>query len=111
MEEAQMETSITSQDVIGRDPIGRFLFRLKLKPWHAGLLSFMVFVAYMLVLPAMQGTLFPHEGLDRSSIVDRVNMVGFFCGSPCCDVFFCLATGCDCATLSSCFAAFARRGS
>ncbi|MBI2333457.1 MAG: hypothetical protein HYU84_15090 [Chloroflexi bacterium] len=77
-----METSITSQDVIGRDPIGRFLFRLKLKPWQAGLLSFSVFVIYMFVLPAIQGTLFARESLERSSTVDRINMVGFFIIHP-----------------------------
>lgn len=77
-----METSITSQDVIGKDPIGRFLFRLRIKPWQAGLLSLSFFVVYMFVLPALQGTLLPRGDLDRSSIADRVNMVGFFIIHP-----------------------------
>ena len=72
-----METSITSQDVIGKDPLGRFLFRLKFKPWQAALLSFSIFTIYIFALPAIFGALLPREGLDRSSIMDRVNMVGF----------------------------------
>lgn len=36
----------------------------------------------MFVLPAIQGTLLPREGLDRSSIADRVNLVGFFIIHP-----------------------------
>lgn len=72
-----METSITSQDVIGRDPLGRFLFRLKIKPWQAALLSFSIFAVYMFALPALFGVLLAREGLDRSSIEDRVNMAGF----------------------------------
>jgi hypothetical protein len=72
-----MDTLITPEDVIGRDPIGRFLFRLKFKPWQAALLSFSMFALYMFALPAYHGTLLPAAGLDRSSMVDRVNMVGF----------------------------------
>lgn len=72
-----METTITSRDVIGRDPFGRFLFGLKFKPWQAALLSFSAFAVYMFALPAIFDTLLPREGLDRSSIADRVNMVGF----------------------------------
>ena len=77
-----METSITPQDVIGKDPLGRFLFRLRLAPWQAALLSFSIFLIYMIVLPAFFGTLLPRDGLDRSSLVDRVNMVGFFVIHP-----------------------------
>lgn len=77
-----METSITSQDVTGRDPFGRFLSSLKLKPWQAALLSFTVFAVYLFALPAYFGVLFPMEGLERSSIVDRVNQVGFLIIHP-----------------------------
>lgn len=77
-----METSITPKDVIGKDPLGRFLFRLKLAPWQAALLSFSIFLMYMFALPAYFGTLLPRDGLDRSSIVDRVNIVGFLMIHP-----------------------------
>lgn len=77
-----MEATITPQDVIGKDPFGRFLARLKIEPWQASLLSLSFFLAYMLVLPAFFGVLFPREGLDRSSSVDRVNQIGFWLIHP-----------------------------
>ncbi|MCK6568432.1 MAG: hypothetical protein DCC59_00790 [Chloroflexi bacterium] len=77
-----METSITPQDVIGKDPFGRFLSFLRLKPWQAALASFTIFAVYLFALPAYFGALFPAEGLERSAIVDRVNQVGFLIIHP-----------------------------
>lgn len=77
-----METMITPQDVIGKDPFGRFLDRLKIKPWQAAALSLSFFLLYMLALPAYFEVLFPRAGLERSSIVDRVNQVGFWIVHP-----------------------------
>ena len=77
-----MEASINSQDVIGQDPFGRFLAYLRARPWQAALASFSIFAIYQFALPAFLGVLFPRAGLDRSSIVDRVNQVGFLLIHP-----------------------------
>lgn len=77
-----MDTSINSQDVIGKDPFGRFLFLLKLKPWQAALISLSIFIAYVFVLPVVWGVLLPRTGLERSSLEDRVNQVGFLLIHP-----------------------------
>ncbi|NOH03186.1 MAG: hypothetical protein HND47_15100 [Chloroflexi bacterium] len=83
-----MDTSINSQDVIGRDPFGRLLAFLKLKPWQAALISLSFFLVYLVVLPAWFGVLLPKEGLERSSIVDRVNQVGFWIIHPVVILFY-----------------------
>ncbi len=77
-----MDLTITARDIVGKDPFGRFLAWVKLKPWQAALLSFSFFLVYMLVLPACFDVLFPRDGLERSSIVDRVNQVGFWVIHP-----------------------------
>jgi hypothetical protein len=83
-----MDNSINSRDVIGREPLGQFLAHLGLKPWQAGLLSLAFFLAYQFILPAYFGVLFPREGLERSSIVDRVNQIGFLLIHPAVMYFF-----------------------
>lgn len=77
-----MDTSISARDVIGKDPFGRFLAFLKLQPWQAALLSLFVFLTYLFVLPKYFGVLFPREGLERSSINDDVNQIGFLIIHP-----------------------------
>lgn len=77
-----METSIHARDVIGRDPFGRFLYNLKLKPWQAALASFSIFLIYLFALPAYFGVLFPKQGFPLSSIVDGANLVGFLLIHP-----------------------------
>ena len=77
-----MENWITSRDVVGSDPFGRFLFGLKLKPWLGAALTLLLSILYLFVLPAIFGVLLPREGLERSSIVDRVNQVGFLLVNP-----------------------------
>ncbi len=83
-----MDTSITLQDVIGRDPFGRFLFRLRIRPWQGAVLALFLSILYMFVLPAVFGVLLPRDGLDRSSIVDRVNLVGFLLVNPLVALFY-----------------------
>ena len=77
-----METLISPVDVVGKDPFGRFLAKIKIKPWQAGLLSLSWFLIYTLLLPALFGVLFPRIGLERNSIDDRVNQVGFWVVHP-----------------------------
>ncbi|NJN79340.1 MAG: hypothetical protein HC797_02080 [Anaerolineales bacterium] len=77
-----METLISSVDIVGKDPFGRFLAKIKLKPWQAGLLSLSWFLIFTLVLPALFGVLFSRAGLEKNSIDDRVNQVGFWIVHP-----------------------------
>lgn len=77
-----METSITPQDVVGKDPFGRFLSALQLKPWQAALASFTIFVVYLFVLPVIFGGLLAARGVERGSLDDRVNQVGFLIIHP-----------------------------
>jgi len=83
-----MDTPINAQDVIGRDPFGRFLFNLKLQPWQAALASLVIFSMYTFVLPAIFGVLLPREGLDRSSLTDRTNLIGFLVIHPVVMLFY-----------------------
>lgn len=77
-----METLIAPIDVVGKDPFGRFLAKINIKPWQAGLLSLSWFLVYTLLLPALFDVLFPRVGLERNSIDDRVNQVGFWIVHP-----------------------------
>ena len=83
-----MDKTITTSDVIGKDPFGRLLAKIRIRPWQAALVSFSFFLVYMFLLPAIYGVLFPRAGLERSSIIDRTNHVGFLIVHPVIIFFF-----------------------
>ncbi|MBL8098975.1 MAG: hypothetical protein JNK81_07320 [Anaerolineales bacterium] len=77
-----METLVAPIDIIGKDPFGRFLEKIKIKPWQAGLLSLSWFLIYMVLLAMVFDAFFPRIGLEKNSIEDRVNQVGFWIVHP-----------------------------
>ncbi|HCR72052.1 MAG TPA: hypothetical protein DIW23_11455 [Anaerolineae bacterium] len=77
-----MDTTITARDVIGKDPFGKLLARLRIQPWQAALLSLSFFLIYVIVLPIYFDVWLSKTGLERSSSMDRVNQVGFWIIHP-----------------------------
>lgn len=56
-------------------------------------MSFTIFAVYIFALPAYFGVLFPAAGLARSSIVDRINQVGFLIIHPAVIFFYAWQSG------------------